>query len=466
MAVNNNTILAKAFLKGTNDFQQHVSPETISKLAAIEKRLTDPMNGNLINDFMDTLVTRIGFSIIRSKRWDNMLRAVFHGQGDVPGELRYGSTIQEIVPKWIKGHAYDDDVESLLKMHRPDAVVLYHSQNRKDQYPITVNYDELRSAFTEEYGLNKLVNGIIEQPYNADNYDEYRIMLQLLSFYEENWGFYKESVAAPTNTETCQNFLVAVRKYAAKLQFPSTLFNNVNVPVFAKPEELIFITTPEIDAQIGVKGYAYMFNVNEAEIPFKKVIVDEFPIPNALGLLVSRDFFVMSDTFYNMTNFVNPQRIDNTYYLNHWEICSVSPAVPAILFMESTGTVDTVITQAVTSLSATAEESTIKAGGSVQINLSLQGTVSGTGYGDIGVKPNSATYDISITRGQGDSAESVPINTATRVDEFGVFHLQKSGVEADDKIKIVCTSVYRNPSESDGQTYTATVDLTVAGDDE
>ena len=131
MAVNNNTILAKAFLKGTNDFQQHVSPETISKLAAIEKRLTDPMNGNLINDFMDTLVTRIGFSIIRSKRWDNMLRAVFHGQGDVPGELRYGSTIQEIVPKWIKGHAYDDDVESLLKMHRPDAVVLYHFLRHK-----------------------------------------------------------------------------------------------------------------------------------------------------------------------------------------------------------------------------------------------------------------------------------------------------------------------------------------------
>ena len=98
--------------------------------------------------------------------------------------------------------------------------------------------------------------------------------------------------------------------------------------------------------------------------------------------------------------------------------------------------------------------------------MSLRGTVSGTGYGDIGVKPNSATYDISITRGQGDSAESVPINTATRVDEFGVFHLQKSGVEADDKIKIVCTSVYRNPSESDGQTYMATVDLTVAGDDE
>lgn len=447
MAQNNNTIMAKVWLAGTNDFQQRIPDPTQAGISATMSALFQPMNGQYFNQFMDILVNRIAYTYVRGQNYKNPL-AVFKGN-----KINYGSTIQEIAPKWIKAHSYEDDAETLLKLHRPESEVWYHSQNRRDQYPISVNVDELRTAFTDEYGLNNLVAQLMNTPNNADEYDEFNIMKNLIAEYETRWGFYKYHLDDyPADDASGKAFLTALQTLGGKLQFPSSVYSGTDVPVFAQPSELVLLVTPEAQASLNVNTLAALFNVDLAKVSYRTVLIDEFPIPDAVALLTTEDFFVCHDTLYNTTSFWNPQTLTTTYWLNHWGVYSVSPFVPAILFTTAAGTVTPAIKQAVTGLTVTAEPGTVELGGSVGIVTKLNGTIDpADSDADVLVRPDACIYNVSAETPAGDDpatepAKPVQLNARTRVDNYGVLHVQKTGLKPGDVITVTATSTYVNPS--------------------
>ena len=461
MAQNNNTIMAKAWLAGTNDFQQRIPDPTQAGISATMSALFQPMNGQYFNQFMDILVNRIAYTYVRGQNYKNPL-AVFKGN-----KINYGSTIQEIAPKWIKAHSYEDDAETLLKLHRPESEVWYHSQNRRDQYPISVNVDELRTAFTDEYGLNNLVAQLMNTPNNADEYDEFNIMKNLIAEYETRWGFYKYHLDDyPADDASGKAFLTALQTLGGKLQFPSSVYSGTDIPVFAQPSELVLLVTPEAQASLNVNTLAALFNVDLAKVSYRTVLIDEFPIPDAVALLTTEDFFVCHDTLYNTTSFWNPQTLTTTYWLNHWGVYSVSPFVPAILFTTAAGTVTPTIKQAVTGLTVTAEPGTVELGGSVGIVTKLNGTIDpADSDADVLVRPDACIYNVSAETPAGADpvtkpAKPVQLNARTRVDNYGVLHVQKTGLKPGDVITVTATSTYVNPS---GATvpYTGTATVTI-----
>lgn len=461
MAQNNNTIMAKAWLAGTNDFQQRIPDPTQAGISATMSALFQPMNGQYFNQFMDILVNRIAYTYVRGQNYKNPL-AVFKGN-----KINYGSTIQEIAPKWIKAHSYEDDAETLLKLHRPESEVWYHSQNRRDQYPISVNVDELRTAFTDEYGLNNLVAQLMNTPNNADEYDEFNIMKNLIAEYETRWGFYKYHLDDyPADDASGKAFLTALQTLGGKLQFPSSVYSGTDIPVFAQPSELVLLVTPEAQASLNVNTLAALFNVDLAKVSYRTVLIDEFPIPDAVALLTTEDFFVCHDTLYNTTSFWNPQTLTTTYWLNHWGVYSVSPFVPAILFTTAAGTVTPTIKQDVTGLTVTAEPGIVELGGSVSIITKLKGTIGpADSDADVLVRPDACIYNVSAETPAGDDpavkpAKSVQLNARTRVDNYGVLHVQKTGLKPGDVITVTATSTYVNPS---GATvpYTGTATVTI-----
>ena len=450
MAQTNSTIMAKAWLAGTNDFQQRIPDPTVSGIKSTMDALFQPMNAQFFNQFMDILVNRIGFTYVRQQAYKNPL-AVFKGS-----KLTYGSTIQEIAPKWIKAHSYEDDNETLLKLHRPEAEVWYHSQNRRDQYPISVNVDELRTAFVNEYGLNNLVASVMQAPRNADEYDEFCIMKQLIAEYDSKWGFYREHLsAAPHDDQTGKELLTKLQTLGGKVQFPSARYSGTDIPVFSKPEELVLIVTPETQASLNVNTLAALFNVDLAKVSYRTVLIDEFPIDGAVALLTTEDFFVCSDTLYNTTSFWNPQTLTTNYYLNHWGVYSVSPFVPAILFTTDDATVTPTVTQAVTGLTLAGPES-MKAGESAQLSVKLNGTITPETEG-ITVAPDAAVFEVSAKNGE----TPVQLNSRTRVDNYGVLHLQKSGLAAGTVVTVKATAAYTNPSGATKE-YSATHNVTIA----
>lgn len=455
MAVNNSTILDKIWLAGTNDYQQRIPQTTQNDIAATQAALFAPENLNLYNQFVDALVNRIGSTYVHQQTWRNPL-AVFKKDA-----IRYGDKAQEIAVKWIKSHSYADDREDVFKMYRPDANVWFHTVNRREFYPITVNRDELEFAFTEEYGLNSFVSAIMAAPQNSDEYDEYRIMLELMAYYENNFGFYKHQLsAAPTDKATAEELLVELRAYAGDLRFPSSRYNAgliKDVPVFARPDELVILMTPRTQAVIDVMALAAAFNMDRETIQQRIVMVDEFPVPDAVALLTTDDFFQCRDKLNQTTSQYNPLTLGTNYFLHRWGMYSVSPFVPAILFTTAAGTSIPTVTMTPSGIDMTAESATIAAGGTDKLTINLTGAVSPSGH-PIEVLPDAAIFTIGIVRGSGDNAESVQ-DVRTWVDEYGVLHAGEK-LETGDVINVTATSAYINPSGATTK-YTDTVTVTV-----
>lgn len=460
MATNNTTIAGRIWLNATNDFQQRVPDPTQAGIAATTKFLFDPMNRNYYNEFIDQYINRVAVQYVRTNAWENPL-SVFKGS-----KISYGSTIQESAIKWIKSHSYNVDDDTLLKVTRPEAAVWYHTVNRKDRYDISVELPDMRMAFAEEYGLNNLVSAIMRVPYNSDNYDEYLSMMQQIAYYEENWGFYKTHLSAvPTDEETGKEFLTALRTDAGNLAFPSSLYSPVSaeygIPTFARPNELVLFITPAVQAAIDVNTLASVFQLDKAEIKYRTVLVRELPVPNAVALLTTEDFFVVNDYVYQNESFYNPQTLATNYYLHHWEIVSVSPFVPAILYTTDAATTVTTVTQTVSGVNITAEggAATVEPGGELQLNVELTGTVTENDAG-IEVEPDAVLWSVSA-ESQASEGEPIALNSRTYVDRLGVLHVQRSDLEAGNVLHVTGTTVYVNPSGTT-TSYTKTLDLTIA----
>ena len=462
MAVDNYTIIHDIWLNGTSDFQQRIPEPTQGQLQSTMTALFDPMNRYYYNQFIDALVMRIGDTFVHQQSFKNPL-AVFK-----KSRMMYGNTLQEIIPKWIRAHAYVDDAEDVFKMERPDVATWYHSQNRRDLYEITINQQELRTAFTDSMGLNKLVSAIMNVPMNSDEYDEYRIMLQLIAMYDHTWGFYEHSLsAAPTNDATGKEFLYQLRTFAKKLQFPNTTYNNkaiTDIPIFVKPSELVILMTPETQAAVDVYTLASVFQLDKADIEQRIVIVDQFPMTkngnDVVALLTTEDFFMCKDTEYQTTSMYNPKTLGTNYFLHHWGIYSVSPFVPAILFTvggSSTGT--DVVTQTVTGITITPSTQTVEAGDNVDLTVKLTGTLDPNTDPFVKVAPDAATYDVSVLRTV-DNEDVAIRSPRTRVDEYGILHVSRA-LESGDVITVIATATYTNPSGTTTE-YTATGTYTVA----
>ena len=462
MAVKNSTILERIWLNGSNDYQQRVPNPTQARISKTISALNQPMNGVIWNQFTDGYINLIGQQRVLDQAWTNPLY-VFKG-----ASLRYGSTIQESAVNWIKAHAYDDAAEDLLKLERPEAQVFYHSLNRQDKYPISINRTEVMQAFRDEYGLNRLINAVIQAPINSDNYDEYRIMMQLIAEYDEPWGFFREVMPEPTDEATGKAFLTRVKALSKRLAYPSARYNSVDVdiPVFAKPSELVLLITPEADAALDVETLAGVFQLDKAELSYRKIVVDEFPLPNVYALLTTDAFFVVDDVVYQTDSFYDPNTLSTKYILHHWEIVSASPFCPAILFASSgTNTAIPTVTQTVTALNVTAASNTVEPGGEVQLTSTLNGTLAPTSYhGAIEIAPDSVEWSLAAERettsGETTTVTPVQLDVRTYVDRLGVLHVQDFDLEAGDTITVTGTSTYINPS-GDTSTFEDDVILTV-----
>lgn len=458
MATDNTTIMGRVYLSATNDFQQRVPDPTIAGIDATSKFLFKPNNGRYLNEFIDAYINRVGDQIIHNKEWENPLR-VFKGAA-----TRYGSSIQESAIKWIKAHTYNIEDSALEKISRPEAAVWYHTVNREDRYDITLEYPDLRQAFLDELGLNRLIDAVLTVPRNSDNYDEYLCMMAQMSYYEQNWGFFKHHVSAePTDEATGKEFLKAVRAYASKLEFPTALYSPVSaeydIPVFAKPDELVLFITADAMASVDVDTLAGIFNLDRAEIKYRTVVVPDIPVPNAFALLTTDAFFVCKDFLYANDSFYNPSTYSTNYYLHHWEVVSCSPFVPAILFTTDDATDIPTLTQKVTDVDITAASNQLKPGDTTQMTVKLIGTITENDLG-VTVEPNVVTWSVSAeTAASG--GKPIALNSATRVDRLNVLHVQKSDLKAGNVLHVTGTTSYVNPSGST-TLHTKTVDITIA----
>lgn len=320
----------------SNDYQRRIPEATKAGVASTMETLHQYKVHH--NEFIESLVNRIGVVFARNMTWSNPLSEFKRGM------LEYGDTIEEIQVGLLRSYTWDPDREYMEKVlfarEVPHVEANFHKVNRQEMYKVTVNEHMLRRAFLEQGGLASFASKIMEAPITSDNWDEFLTTMALFAEYEKNGGFYHVHIPAVTWDNTAEagakHALRKMRAMAETLKFPSTRYNAAHMPTFANRDDLVLFTTPEYAAAVDVEALAGAFNVDKAQMSSRTIIVpqEQFNIPGAHALLTTSDFFVIADTLIENSSQWNPASLSYNYFLHHHQIVSASRFVPAVLFWE------------------------------------------------------------------------------------------------------------------------------------
>ena len=294
--------------------------------------------------------------------------------------------------------------------------------------------------------------------YSSDNYDEMNIMIQMFAEADQRLGglFRWNISAAPTDEATGKELLTAVRAAAGMMQFPTTKFNHIDVPVYETAGDntsLILWVDPITRANLDVQTLSAVFQLDFANpaLQYRIITIPEFPIPGVYAALTSEDFIYARDVWYGVEPpFYNPENMTSKWYLQHSEMIGINPAANCVLFTTDDGTTIPTVSVTPSALTFTPDSGSVAPGGELQTKLAFTGTVSNDAEGLIGVEPDAATYVLSAER----SGSAIPLNSKTYVDAYGVLHVQKSGLQTSDVITITATATYVDPSGITTSTFT------------
>lgn len=299
------------------------------------------------NEFIESLINRIGLVYARNNIWYNPLGELKRGA------LEFGDTIEEIQVGIVKANHYSHDRDYLERdifgRADLDVATAFHTVDREDFYKITIDDNTLRRAFLDPSGLDTLTQQIMTSPTTADNWDEYLMMSALFRVMDNKYPMFNVNVpdvAKMNSTEPeARSLLRKIRATAGNMKFLSTRFNGAKMPISAKPEDLILFATPEVKSGLDVNALAVLFNVSYADVPSRIIEIrqEDIAMNGVQAFLTTKDFFVIADTSLETTSEFNPISRQTNFFLHHWEIISASPFAPVVKFSTEPDTASTSI---------------------------------------------------------------------------------------------------------------------------
>lgn len=322
-------VLNTVRLAAGGDYAARVPAATQGTIASVGQAVTDYIPN--LNEFTNTLLEKIGLTVIETKMAGNRL------SGFKKGKLSYGATVEEIFIEMAKAAAFDKDGANALARTKPDVKVYYHTENRQATYPITVSDDQVRKAFRSENGVSELLAGIINSAYSADSHDEYILMKNVLATYASGEpltpDYYDYEVTAITDAATAGAFLRTLRKASLDMSYMSSKYNKAGVMTKCEQQNQSLIVHKDVLAHVDADVLAKSFNMGKTDIQVTIVPVDDFgTMADSYGILMDSDWFEVRDTHYSMENVRNGQGRFTNYFLHHDQILSASRFKNAIRF--------------------------------------------------------------------------------------------------------------------------------------
>ena len=452
MSVLNSTVLERAYLSGTNDYQQRIGNPSVNGYASCVERLFSPMNGDMFNEFCGLLNGLIA-TYVDIRRFDNPLAFLKKPSAD----WKFGFSERHLAVHYMQGHSPRFDDETLLKVEPAMYEEWFYSLNYETRFEFSWSRYEMKQAFANDgYGFDELLAASVTQMYSSANYDEMNTMLQTFAEADHRMGgLYRYHIsAAPTDEATAKELLKGIRTVASRMRFPSLVYNHLPVPVHTDGSRLVLYVLPETMASIDVDALSAVFQLPKAdpsEVLYRIVEVPEFPIPNVYAILADEDFIYWRDYMTGMEPpFYNPGNRTTKYYYFQSAAVGCNPAAPVCCFSTDANTSIPTVTMTPSGFAFSPDSATVYPGDEIQLRYGLAGTVTNDAEGVIGVEPDSATFTIAAV----DSLSAAkPLNARTYVDDYGVLHIQKTGLTTGDVITVTAVATYINPSGSTS-TYT------------
>ena len=314
----------------------------------------------LANQFVSALVNRIALVKVKSAIFNNAYAELKKGY------LEFGETVEEVFVQIAKAREFSAEKAEQREFKRtlPDVRTAFHTLNWKVQYPVTIQNEDLRMAFTSFTGVEDLIARIVDSLYTAAEYDEFLLFKYLIIKGVSAGKMYPIAF----DGSDIKNAAVSFRGMSNQLGFMNTKYNAEGVHTTTpKADQYIFMDS-QFNARYDVDVLASAFNMGKAEFMGKLMLIDDFTtfdndrfnvirenstmieavtdaelalMADVKAVLVDREWFQVYDNLSTMTEKYVANGLYWNYFYNTWKTVSFSPFSNAIVFVDSTDTVPT-----------------------------------------------------------------------------------------------------------------------------
>lgn len=311
------------------------------------------------NEFINALVNRIALVRVQSATFNNPYKHLKKGY------LEFGESVEDIFVGIIKAVKYDAEKGASREFKRtlPNVQSVFHITNWRVMYPITIEKQALRRAFTSADGVTNLIITIINQVYTAAEYDEYLLFKYLLIKAISHGKVYPQ----PIDTTNMNSVAVAFRGKSNLLPIDMTgRFNESHVQNNTAIDKQCIFMDADFNAKFDVEVLASAFNMNKAEFIGKLHLIDDFSsfdnerfdaireestgleevtpeelalMKNVKGVLLDEEWFQVYDNLFEINETPVGSGLYWNYWLHVWKTISYSPFANAIAFVDSGATI-------------------------------------------------------------------------------------------------------------------------------
>lgn len=348
-----NVIRANATAEYQDKIPEVSTEETVMKVGQILYGYP-----RLANEFIGSLVNRIAAVAIKSADFNNKFKSLKKGY------MEFGDTIAEYFVQIAKAREFSPEKAEKREFKRtlPDVRAAFHVMNYKVQYPITIQNEDLRQAFTSMGGVEDLIAKIINAVYVAAEYDEFLLFKYLIIKAVSHGKMYPIGV----DGSDLKNYAVQFRSLANKLTFIGTKYNEASVHTNTDKKALRIFMDTDFNASFDVNVLASAFNMDKAEFMGKLQLIDDFTtfdnerfdviragsdcieevtadelalMSKVKAIMVDEEWFQVYDNLSAFSETYVASGLYWNYFYNIWKTISSSPFSNAIVIVDDTATI-------------------------------------------------------------------------------------------------------------------------------
>lgn len=343
-----------------NTIRQNASTEYQSLVPEVTKASDIPKVGEVLygypalaNQFLSTLVNRIASVRVKSATFNDDYVELKKGY------LEFGETVEEVFVSIAKAREFSAEKAESREFKRtiPDVKTAFHAMNYRVQYPVTIQDEDLRTAFTSMEGVQDLIARIVDAIYTANEYDEYLLFKYLMIKAIAHGKMYPVSIGDGADMKEAA---VAFRGMSNQLGFMSTKYNIAGVHTTTPRADQYIFMDAKYNAQYDVNVLASAFNMDKATFMGKLKLIDDWTtfdnerfdvitansdqiepvtaeelalMKNVKATLVDREWFQFYDNKNEFTEKYVASGMYWNYFYNVWKTVSSSPFSNAIVFV-------------------------------------------------------------------------------------------------------------------------------------
>lgn len=348
-----------------NTIRANASPEYQSKIPKVTQELDVAKVGQtlygyprLANEFISELVNRIAAVRIKSADFNNKYVKFKKGY------LEFGDTVVDYFVQIAKAREFSPEKAEQREFKRtiPDVRAAFHIMNYKVQYPITIQQEDLRQAFTSYSGVEDMIAKIVNSVYTAAEYDEFLLFKYLLIKACAHGKMFPVGV----DGSDMKNYAESFRGMSNTLEFMSSKYNEAGVHTTTKKKDQYIFMDANFNAKFDVNVLASAFNMDKADFMGKLTLIDNWTefdndrfseiragsdcieevtaeelalMQNVKAILVDDEWFQVYDNLSSMSEDYVAAGLYWNYFYNIWKTVSSSPFSNVIVFVDDSATI-------------------------------------------------------------------------------------------------------------------------------